>query len=137
MQQIKQRGRSYIERDDFAPFMHGQSALPLPWSCGHVVPLLCRTAQVSSWIGILSKYTRISGEIWYQSPLTHLFPYVTFALAITVVARIFYSVDRDSSGRITLRKLRRSNLIAAFNMVDEEGDINKVGFDGGSESLAG
>ncbi|KAJ8546984.1 hypothetical protein ON010_g11254 [Phytophthora cinnamomi] len=34
--------------------------------------------------------------------------------------------DRDSSGRITLRKLRRSNLISAFNTVDEEEDINKV-----------
>lgn len=46
--------------------------------------------------------------------------------ALTVVVRIFYSVDRDSSGRITLRKLRRSNLIDAFNCVDEEEDINKV-----------
>ncbi|KUF88028.1 hypothetical protein AM588_10003170 [Phytophthora nicotianae] len=45
---------------------------------------------------------------------------------LTVVVRIFYSVDRDSSGRITLRKLRRSNLISAFNTVDEEEDINKV-----------
>lgn len=46
--------------------------------------------------------------------------------ALTVVVRIFYSVDRDSSGKITLRKLRRSNLIDAFNCVDEEEDINKV-----------
>nr|CCA22536.1 conserved hypothetical protein [Albugo laibachii Nc14] len=87
---IKQRGRSFIERDDFAPFMHEL----LKYHPG--LEFLASTPEFQE------KY------------------------AITVVARIFYSVDRDSSGRITLRKLRRSNLIAAFNMVDEEGDINKV-----------
>ncbi|CAK4082012.1 unnamed protein product [Aphanomyces euteiches] len=46
--------------------------------------------------------------------------------AATVAVRIFYMVDKDSSGRITLRKLRRSNLVQAFNVVDEEEDINKV-----------
>ncbi|KAF0688934.1 Aste57867_19538 [Aphanomyces stellatus] len=46
--------------------------------------------------------------------------------AATVAVRIFYMVDKDSSGRITLRKLRRSNLVHAFNVVDEEEDINKV-----------
>ncbi|EQC28363.1 hypothetical protein SDRG_13910 [Saprolegnia diclina VS20] len=46
--------------------------------------------------------------------------------AATVAVRIFYMVDKDSSGRITLRKLRRSNLVEAFNVVDEEEDINKV-----------
>ncbi|RLN59607.1 hypothetical protein BBJ28_00013507 [Nothophytophthora sp. Chile5] len=40
------------------------------------------------------------------------------------VERFFRVVH--SSGRITLRKLRRSNLISAFNCVDEEEDINKV-----------
>ncbi|KAI9914443.1 hypothetical protein PsorP6_007584 [Peronosclerospora sorghi] len=53
-------------------------------------------------------------------------PQFAFDKSLTVVVRIFYSVDTDSSGRITLRKLRRSNLINAFNTVDEEEDINKV-----------
>ncbi|KAL0590276.1 hypothetical protein ABG067_001521 [Albugo candida] len=64
------------------------------------------------------------------------FQCVTVPSAITVVARIFYSVDRDSSGKITLRKLRRSNLIAAFNLVDEEGDINKVSLRDGKGSIS-
>ncbi|RHY28035.1 hypothetical protein DYB32_006910, partial [Aphanomyces invadans] len=52
--------------------------------------------------------------------------FAPFLHAATVAVRIFYMVDKDSSGRITLRKLRRSNLVHAFNVVDEEEDINKV-----------
>jgi serine/threonine-protein phosphatase 2A regulatory subunit B'' len=43
-----------------------------------------------------------------------------------VVTRIFYSVNRCHSGRITARQIRRSNLLPAFHQVDEEEDINKV-----------
>lgn len=46
--------------------------------------------------------------------------------AETVIYRIFYSVNRSGSGRITLRELKRSNLMAAFQQVEEEEDINKV-----------
>ncbi|KAG5177457.1 hypothetical protein JKP88DRAFT_269157 [Tribonema minus] len=44
----------------------------------------------------------------------------------TVTARIFYAVNTAGNGRITQRELRRSNLVAMFNVVDEEEDINKV-----------
>ncbi|CCI46044.1 unnamed protein product [Albugo candida] len=93
---IKQRYRSHIERDDFAPFMHEL----LKYHPG--LDFLASTPEFQE------KY----------------------------VARIFYSVDRDSSGKITLRKLRRSNLIAAFNLVDEEGDINKVSLRDGKGSIS-
>ena len=43
-----------------------------------------------------------------------------------LVTRIFYSVNRCHDGRITSRQIRRSDLIAAFQLVDEEEDINKV-----------
>lgn len=46
--------------------------------------------------------------------------------AVTVIARIFYSVNRCHSGRITARQIRRSDLLAAFHQVDDEEDINKV-----------
>jgi serine/threonine-protein phosphatase 2A regulatory subunit B'' len=46
--------------------------------------------------------------------------------AVTVITRIFYAVDRCHSGRITSRQVRRSDLLAAFEQVDEEEDINKV-----------
>mmetsp|Transcript_10189 Transcript_10189/g.14411 ORF Transcript_10189/g.14411 Transcript_10189/m.14411 type:complete len:716 (-) Transcript_10189:173-2320(-) len=46
--------------------------------------------------------------------------------AVTVITRIFYSVNRCHSGRITSRQLRRSDLLDAFKQVDEEEDINKV-----------
>uniref|UniRef100_K3X4R6 EF-hand domain-containing protein n=1 Tax=Globisporangium ultimum (strain ATCC 200006 / CBS 805.95 / DAOM BR144) TaxID=431595 RepID=K3X4R6_GLOUD len=75
---VKQPQNDYIERDDFAPFLHEL----LKYHPG--LEFLGNTPEFQE------KY------------------------------------DRDSSGKITLRKLRRSNLIDAFNCVDEEEDINKV-----------
>lgn len=46
--------------------------------------------------------------------------------AVTVITRIFYSVNKCHSGRITSRQVRRSDLLSAFAAVDEEEDINKV-----------
>ncbi|XP_002966764.2 probable serine/threonine protein phosphatase 2A regulatory subunit B''delta [Selaginella moellendorffii] len=46
--------------------------------------------------------------------------------AETVMYRIFYHVNRSGNGRLLLRELRRSNLVAALLQVDEEEDINKV-----------
>ena len=46
--------------------------------------------------------------------------------AVTVITRIFYSVNKCHSGRITSRQVRRSDLLDAFSLVDEEEDINKV-----------
>ena len=46
--------------------------------------------------------------------------------AVTVITRIFYGVNTCHSGRITARQVRRSDLLQAFQQVDEEEDINKV-----------
>lgn len=46
--------------------------------------------------------------------------------AAMVIARIFYVVNTARNGRITLRELRKSNLVQMFTLVDEEEDINKV-----------
>ncbi|XP_042046238.1 serine/threonine protein phosphatase 2A regulatory subunit B''beta-like isoform X2 [Salvia splendens] len=46
--------------------------------------------------------------------------------AETVIYRIFYYVNRAGNGRLSLRELKRSNLIAAMQHADEEEDINKV-----------
>ncbi|MCO5592340.1 hypothetical protein L7F22_046341 [Adiantum nelumboides] len=46
--------------------------------------------------------------------------------AETVIYRIFYHVNRSGNGRLQLRELKRSNLIAAFEQVEAEDDINKV-----------
>lgn len=45
---------------------------------------------------------------------------------MTVITRIFYRVNKCHSGRITCRQIRRSDLLEAFQQVDEEEDINKV-----------
>ncbi|XWS39172.1 hypothetical protein CRYUN_Cryun18bG0027200 [Craigia yunnanensis] len=46
--------------------------------------------------------------------------------AETVIYRIFYYINRSGTGCLTLRELKRGNLIAAMQHVDEEEDINKV-----------
>ncbi|GJT67323.1 serine/threonine protein phosphatase 2A regulatory subunit B''beta-like protein [Tanacetum coccineum] len=46
--------------------------------------------------------------------------------AETVIYRIFYYVNRAGNGRLTLRELKRGNLISAMLHADEEEDINKV-----------
>eukprot|EP00873_Tetraselmis_striata_P007414 jgi/Tetstr1/427678/TSEL_017803.t1 len=46
--------------------------------------------------------------------------------AETVIYRIFYGVNRNGTGRMTLRELNRSDLLEALNLLDEEEDINKI-----------
>ncbi|EOX94391.1 hypothetical protein QUC31_004517 [Theobroma cacao] len=46
--------------------------------------------------------------------------------AETVIYRIFYHINRSGNGRLTLRELKRGNLIVALQHADEEEDINKV-----------
>jgi serine/threonine-protein phosphatase 2A regulatory subunit B'' len=46
--------------------------------------------------------------------------------AVTVITRIFYSVNTCHTGRITSRQIRHSDLYEAFLQVDQEEDINKV-----------
>ncbi|CAN6462096.1 unnamed protein product [Victoria cruziana] len=46
--------------------------------------------------------------------------------AETVIYRIFYYINRTGNGHLTLRELKRGNLISAMQHVDDEEDINKV-----------
>ncbi|KAL5566864.1 hypothetical protein UlMin_030028 [Ulmus minor] len=46
--------------------------------------------------------------------------------AETVIYRIFYYINRSGNGQLTLRELKRGNLIDAMQHADEEEDINKV-----------
>lgn len=44
----------------------------------------------------------------------------------TVVERIFYCVDLNDDGYISLRELRRSSLVKVWQSLDDEEDINKI-----------
>ncbi|XP_022719040.1 serine/threonine protein phosphatase 2A regulatory subunit B''beta-like isoform X1 [Durio zibethinus] len=46
--------------------------------------------------------------------------------AETVIYRIYYYINRSGNGHLTLRELKRGNLIDAMLHADEEEDINKV-----------
>ena len=62
--------------------------------------------------------------VFFDSFLTFNF-YVNWP-AETVIYRIFYYVNRSGNGHLTLRDLKRGNLITAMQHADEEEDINKV-----------
>ncbi|XP_066518516.1 serine/threonine-protein phosphatase 2A regulatory subunit B'' subunit alpha [Hoplias malabaricus] len=44
----------------------------------------------------------------------------------TVIQRIFYTVNRSWSGRITMTELRRSNFLQTLALLEEEDDINQI-----------
>lgn len=44
----------------------------------------------------------------------------------TVIARIFYNVNRSWSGKISLPELRRSNLLQIILSLEEEDDVNQI-----------
>ncbi|MBN3284597.1 P2R3A phosphatase, partial [Polyodon spathula] len=44
----------------------------------------------------------------------------------TVIQRIFYTVNRSWSGKITMNELRRSNFLQTLALLEEEDDINQI-----------
>lgn len=46
--------------------------------------------------------------------------------AETVVFRIFYHCNKTGNGKLLLKEIKKSNLVAVLQQVDEEDDINKV-----------
>lgn len=52
--------------------------------------------------------------------------YFSNGSAETVIYRIYYYINRGGNGRLTLRELKRGNIIDAMQHADEEEDINKV-----------
>ena len=46
--------------------------------------------------------------------------------AQTVIARIFYQVNKSGNEQLTLRELRTSNLLLMLALLDQEDDINKL-----------
>ncbi|NXO87065.1 P2R3A phosphatase, partial [Sitta europaea] len=44
----------------------------------------------------------------------------------TVIQRIFYTVNRSWSGKITLTELRKSNFLQTLALLEEEDDINQI-----------
>ena len=43
-----------------------------------------------------------------------------------MIARIFFSVNRSWSGRITIPELRKSNFLAVLRLLEQEEDINQI-----------
>jgi len=44
----------------------------------------------------------------------------------TVIYRIFYALNRNGDGRLTMRELRKGDLLAVLHQVDDHEDINRV-----------
>jgi serine/threonine-protein phosphatase 2A regulatory subunit B'' len=46
--------------------------------------------------------------------------------SVQVIARIFYTVNRSWSGRISVSELRRSSFLSTLRLLQDEDDINQV-----------
>ncbi|XP_048745430.1 serine/threonine-protein phosphatase 2A regulatory subunit B'' subunit beta-like isoform X2 [Ostrea edulis] len=44
----------------------------------------------------------------------------------TVIARIFYSINRSWSGKVTISELRKSNFLQTISLLEQEDDINQI-----------
>ncbi len=73
----------------------------------------------SSWLNLKLCIVR-----WWLTNKLETWRYCRYAE--TVIYRIFYSANRAGNGRLTLRDIRRSDLVRAMQHVDAEEDINKV-----------
>lgn len=51
---------------------------------------------------------------------------VLYSPVQTVIARIFYVINKSGNERLTLGELRKSNFMDVLSLLDEEDDINKV-----------
>jgi len=115
---IKKPKFDFISKEDFMPFLR---ELLLSHPVGNIwimsLYFLC--------VDTLSESTFYNFD---SKGLEFLASHAEFQdkYAITVITRIFYSVNRCHSGRITARQIRRSDLVFAFEQVDEEEDINRV-----------
>jgi len=49
-----------------------------------------------------------------------------FKYSQTVIGRIFYSVNKSGTERLTLKELKNSNLLEMMSLLDGEDDINKI-----------
>jgi serine/threonine-protein phosphatase 2A regulatory subunit B'' len=84
---------------------------------------------IISWIWLQADFKPVLDELLATHPgLEFLRTISEFQerYAETVIYRIFYYINRSGTGCLTLRELRRGNLIAAMQQLDEEDDINKI-----------
>lgn len=69
----------------------------------------------------------VSGIVLLFCPWCNVLMYcLTNGPAETVIYRIYYYINRSGNGRLTMRELKRGNIIDAMQHADEEEDINKV-----------
>ncbi|CAI5958757.1 unnamed protein product [Closterium sp. NIES-65] len=91
--------------------------------------LSAAVVQVLSASVVQDDFKPIMRELLNRHPgleFLHDTPEFQERYAETVIYRIFYHISRSGNGRISLRELKKSNLMQALQQVEEEEDINKV-----------
>jgi serine/threonine-protein phosphatase 2A regulatory subunit B'' len=129
---VKKQDQASISRDDFLPFIeellatHPVRMRPTLLFTFHLIGLNRSLLSVLTNTDILLLYHL---KLVFKG-LEFLSNHAEFQekYAVTVITRIFYTVQRHwgQTGKITLRQLRKSNLLEAMHLVDTEEDINKV-----------
>lgn len=117
--------RDYLVHDDFRSMMNG-ILLNHPG-----LEFLQETPEFQErygacWVGlhVCPKGMCTPSRMLVISHATNNHP--PYSYAETVIHRIFYTLNRAGNGRLTLRELRRGDLLEALHALDEEEDINRV-----------
>ncbi|KOM55681.1 hypothetical protein LR48_Vigan10g157300 [Vigna angularis] len=117
---LKQPQLKYLTQDDFKPVLRELLATHPGLEFLQSTPEfqerygLFSILVVTLYIGVHCSILTLVGLIKF------------YILAETVIYRIYYYINRSGNGRLTLRELKRGNIIDAMQHADEEEDINKV-----------
>ncbi|CAH1117978.1 unnamed protein product [Phaedon cochleariae] len=112
-------------QDQFMTFWQGMSA-QCHDSAARFVYILTRGRRV--WLAPEDFIPLVQDVVETHPGLTFLKEATEFhsRYVHTVIARIYYCVNRSWSGKVTIPELRRSNLLAIIQLLEEEEDINQI-----------
>jgi serine/threonine-protein phosphatase 2A regulatory subunit B'' len=125
---LKRPEVEYITRDDFFPYIKELlNDHPVSFCCVFLCVFVCLCIGLLRCV-VFATTAAASANTFHLQGLEFLSNHAEFQdkYAVTVITRIFYSVNLCHSGRITSRQIRKSNLLSVFQQVDDEEDINKV-----------
>ncbi|CAK9174367.1 unnamed protein product [Ilex paraguariensis] len=121
---LKQPDLKYLTQDDFKPVLRELLATHPG------LEFLQSTPEFQERYGLREATSctdcALSRASYLAPPCVSLVFVLLHWAAETVIYRIFYYVNRSGNGCLTLRELKRGNLIVAMQYADEEEDINKV-----------
>lgn len=95
------------------------------------VPLIQDIVDTHPGLGFLKEATEFHSRYVHTVIILSYFVYagslsLMWGLFVQVIARIYFSVNRSWTGRITVKEIRKSALLKVIRFLEEEEDINRI-----------